>query len=78
MKRDLALRHYVAHDGERVSVLVEDDGLPAYYPTLFATSQLRNSSQAAGTIRQKLSALKVLTRWEAALLEAPERNAWPL
>ncbi len=66
MKRDLALRQYVAHDGERVSVLVEDDGLPAYYPTLFATSQLRNSSQAAGTIRQKLSALKVLTRWEAA------------
>jgi hypothetical protein len=45
---------------------VRSDGLPAYYPTLFATSQLRNTSQAAGTVRQKLSALKVLTRWETA------------
>ncbi len=64
MERNQVVRHYISQDGERVSLLVNSDGLPVYYPTLFATSQLRNASQAAGTIRQKLNVLKLLSCWE--------------
>ena len=30
--------------GERYSLLIDNDGIPLWYPTLFATSQLRNAA----------------------------------
>ncbi|WNV13442.1 site-specific integrase [Stenotrophomonas maltophilia] len=40
--------------------------MPLFYPTLFATSQLRNAGAAVNTIRNKLADLLVLLRWEQA------------
>ena len=50
--------------GERVPMLQDEQGLPLFYPTLFATSQLRNAGAAVNTIRNKLAHLVVLLRWE--------------
>lgn len=59
----LAMR--VLGQGERVPMLLDDTGLPLFYPTLFATSQLRNAGAAVNTIRNKLSDILVLLKWEA-------------
>ncbi|WP_244754184.1 site-specific integrase [Rhodanobacter sp. B2A1Ga4] len=45
-------------------MLQDELGLPLFYPTLFATSQLRNVGAAVNTIRNKLADLNVLLRWE--------------
>jgi len=45
-------------------MLHDELGLPLFYPTLFATSQLRNDGAAVNTIRNKLADLIVLMRWE--------------
>lgn len=57
---------HVMQSGERVPMLQDELGLPLFYPTLFATSQLRNAGVAVNTIRNKLADLMVLLRWEAA------------
>lgn len=56
---------HVMQSGERVPMLQDELGLPLFYPTLFATSQLRNAGVAVNTIRNKLADLIVLLRWEA-------------
>lgn len=55
---------HVLGDGERVPMLHDEQGLPLFYPTLFATTQLRNAGAAVNTIRNKLADLTVLARWE--------------
>ncbi|MCO5054750.1 site-specific integrase [Thermomonas sp.] len=55
---------HVLGEGERVPMLHDEQGVPLFYPTLFATSQLRNAGAAVNTIRNKLSDLVVLMRWE--------------
>lgn len=50
--------------GERALFLVDEQGLPLFYPTLFGTAQLRNSGAAVNTIRNKLEDIEVLLRWE--------------
>ena len=55
---------HVLGEGERVPMLHDERGLSLFYPTLFATSQLRNAGAAVNTIRNKLSDLVVLMRWE--------------
>ena len=55
---------HVLAEGERVPMLHDEQGLPLFYPTLFATSQLRNAGAAVNTIRNKLADLVVLLRWE--------------
>ncbi|MDR2215742.1 MAG: site-specific integrase [Nevskiaceae bacterium] len=45
-------------------MLHDDRGLPLFYPTLFATTQLRNAGVAFNTIRNKLADIVVLLRWE--------------
>lgn len=55
---------HVLSEGERVPMLLDEQGLPLFYPTLFATSQLRNAGAAVNTIRNKLADLVVLMRWE--------------
>jgi integrase len=46
-------------------MLHDAQGLPLFYPTLFATSQLRNAGDAFNTIRNKLADIVVLLRWES-------------
>ncbi len=55
---------HVLGEGERVPMLHDEHGVPLFYPTLFATSQLRNAGAAANSIRNKLADLVVLQRWE--------------
>lgn len=55
---------HVLGEGERVPVLHDERGLPLFYPTLFATAQLRNAGAAVNTIRNKMADLVVLLRWE--------------
>lgn len=62
----MKLSAHVLPSGERVPFLLDERGLPLFYPTLFETSQLRNSGAAVNTIRNKLEDLTVLFRWEAA------------
>lgn len=57
---------HVFGEGERVPMLRDEQGVPLFYPTLFATSQLRNAGAAVNTIRNKLADLVVLLRWEQA------------
>ncbi|MGX8219669.1 tyrosine-type recombinase/integrase [Psychrobacter celer] len=52
-----------ASSGERYSLLTGSDGLPLWYPTLFATSQLRNAAKAPNTIEAHLNAIKLLFEW---------------
>ena len=49
---------HVMPGGERVPMLQDEQGLPLFYPTLFATSQLRNAGAAVNTIRKSS-----LTSW---------------
>lgn len=62
----MSLSVRVLQSGERVPFLLDERGLPLFYPTLFETSQLRNSGAAVNTIRNKLQDIEVLLRWEAA------------
>lgn len=55
---------HILGGGERFPMLHDEQGLPLFYPTLFATSQLRNAGAAVNTIRNKLADLTVLLRWE--------------
>lgn len=59
-----SLSVHVFGEGERVPMLHDEHGVPLFYPTLFATSQLRNAGAAVNTIRNKLADLVVLQRWE--------------
>lgn len=53
--------------GERVPMLVDSRGVPAYLPTLFVTTQIRNASKAPNTMLAALHSLRLLYRWAAAL-----------
>jgi integrase len=62
---DISLRRFKGSDGERFSVLVDGQGMPLFYPTLFSTWILRARSLAANTITNALNAVKCLYAWEA-------------
>ena len=55
---------HVLSGGERVPMLHDEHGLPLFYPTLYATTQLRNAGAAVNTIRNRLADIVVLLRWE--------------
>ena len=55
---------HVLSGGERVPMLHDEQGLPLFYPTLYATTQLRNAGAAVNTIRNRLADIVVLLRWE--------------
>lgn len=71
---------HVFGQGERVPMLQDAHGIPLFYPTLFATAQLRNAGAAVNTIRNKLADILVLLRWEELqgrnLHEEFERGCW--
>ena len=50
--------------GERAPFLLDSQGVPLTWPTLFATVRLRNAGRAVNSIRNKLYELTVLLRWE--------------
>ncbi len=53
-------------NGERYPLLVDGSGMPLWYPTLFATTQLRNASKAPNTITAALAAIRSLLAWAVA------------
>jgi hypothetical protein len=54
----------VLASGERALFLLDGQGCPLFYPTLFTTSQLRNAGAPANTIKNKLAHVAVLLRWQ--------------
>lgn len=60
---DFSIPFVVFPDGERFPMLVDATGSPNWYSTLFATTQIRNSSQAANTIHAALSSVRHLFVW---------------
>ncbi len=60
----ISVRHVTFDDGERYLLLVDERGMPLYFPTLYATVVVRGGSRAANTIRNALSAIKVLYNWQ--------------
>ncbi|WP_095181965.1 site-specific integrase [Pseudomonas sp. Irchel 3F6] len=60
----LSLRRIKSTDGERFIVLVDEDGMPLFYPALYVTVHLRGRSLAVNTIQNALNALKALYAWQ--------------
>lgn len=60
----LSVRLFKGESGERFSVLVDETGMPLYYPALFVTAELRGSSRSISTITNAQSALKVMYAWQ--------------
>jgi len=54
------LKTYILRSGERYCVLLDGEGTPAFYPTLYVTSMVRNAGKATATMEQHLSAIKIL------------------
>lgn len=60
----LSMRHISLSDGERYMLLVDESGMPLYYPTLYITTVVRGGSRAANTIQNALGAIKALYAWQ--------------
>ena len=60
----VALRRFIAEDGERHAILVDEQGMPLFYPTLWVTVVIRGGARALNTIQNALNALKCLYVWE--------------
>ena len=53
------------HDsGERSAFLLDEHGIPLYWPTLYTTVRLRNAGLAVNSIKNALNELRSLLRWE--------------
>lgn len=60
----LAIRRFQAESGERFSILVDNAGMPLYYPALYVTAELHGRSLSINTINNALSALKAMCAWQ--------------
>lgn len=45
---------FVANNGERLPILIGDNGLPMLYPNLFVTAMYRNDDQSSGSCKKAL------------------------
>lgn len=54
---------FVMESGERYCVLVDDSGLPLYYPNLYVATQVRNKSLSFSAMESTLSGISVLLRF---------------
>lgn len=55
-------------NGEEYPLLVfSESGVPVWYPTLFATSQVRNKSHSSSHINSYLQAIRLLLEWAESL-----------
>jgi integrase len=62
----LAVRRVLGSIGERHAILVDESGMPLFYPTLWVTVILRGGALAVNTIQNALNALKCLYAWQEA------------
>lgn len=60
----LAVKRFQGESGERFSILVDDTGMPLYYPALYVTAALRGASLSVNTINNALTAIKALCVWQ--------------
>ncbi|WP_338920895.1 site-specific integrase [Pseudomonas silesiensis] len=60
----LSMRRFQGEGGERFSILVDDFGMPLYYPALYVTAELRGASLSINTINSALSAIKAMYAWQ--------------
>lgn len=60
----LSVRRFQGGSGERFSLLVDDSGMPLYYPSLYVTAEMRGASLSINTIDNALSALKAMYAWQ--------------
>lgn len=61
----LSVRRFQGEGGERFSILVDDSGMPLYYPALYVTAEMRGASLSINTINSALSAVKAMYAWQA-------------
>lgn len=59
----LSVRRIQAESGERFLILVDEAGMPLYYPALYVTAVLRGGNRATNTISHALTAIKLLYAW---------------
>lgn len=57
------LSRVVLGEGERLPILLDQSGVPLWYPALFITTQVRNASKKPNTIFSMLSCIKSLLTW---------------
>lgn len=60
----LSIRRIRGSDGERHAILVDEAGMPLFYPTLWVTVILRGGAKAVNTIQNALNAIKCLYAWQ--------------
>lgn len=60
----IRMRRVICSDGERLAVLVGEDGVPLFYPTLYVTAELRGNALAVNTNVNALTAIKSLYAWQ--------------
>lgn len=61
----LSLRRIKSEAGERFALLVDEEGMPLYYPTLYVSVYMRGRSLAVNTIQNSLHAIKALYACQA-------------
>jgi integrase len=59
----LAVRRFQGGSGERFVILVDEGGMPLYYPALYVTAVLRGGGRAVNSIINALDAIKALCAW---------------
>ncbi|WP_095067803.1 site-specific integrase [Pseudomonas sp. Irchel 3A18] len=60
----LSVRRFIGGDGERHAILVDEAGMPLFYPALWVTVTLRGGARAVNTIHNALNAIKCLYAWQ--------------
>lgn len=63
MEETYSIRLITFGNGERYPLLLNSQGKPYWYLTLYATTQIRNASKASNTIIAVLSAIRILLLW---------------
>ena len=58
------IRRLITADGERVSVLVDQFGMPLFDPNLFVTRSVRNASKSVSYVEAHLRAILSVMAWE--------------
>lgn len=62
---ELSVRRIKSSNGERFVVLVDESGMPLFYPALYVSVHMRGRSLAVNTIQNALNALKALYAWQS-------------
>ena len=56
----MKVKSFVGNDGERLSILLGNEGMPVLYPNLFVTSMYRNADQASSSCLKALEHIAFL------------------